>query len=109
MTPSSSEAIGLQQSLGCGRSSIHFFFTLNDPILCQGISKTTVFFMGRNAFYKSVCNRTLWAVYWLLFIIIYPTQTNMYVESLKEDEAREPKKAKRAKNKPCEQDSLSRT
>ena len=85
------------------------FFTLNDPILYQGITNTTAFFMGRNAFYKSVCNHTLWAVYWLLFIIIYPTQTNMYVESLKEDEAREPKKAKRAKNKPCEQDSLSRT
>ena len=110
MTPNSNEAIGLQQSLGCGRSSIHFFlFTRNDPILYQGIGNTTAFFMGRNAFYKSVCNRTLWAVCWLLFIIIYLTQTNIYVESLKEDEAREPKKAKRAKNKPCEQDSLSRT
>ena len=59
MTPSSNEAIGLQQSLGCGRSSTHFFFffTRNDPILCQGISNTTAFFMGRNVFYKSVCNR----------------------------------------------------
>ena len=43
-----------------------------------------------------------------LFIVYYhfATQTNIYVESLKEDEAREPKKAK---NKACEQDSLSRT
>ena len=70
MTPSSNEAIGLQQSLGCGRSSIHFFFIRNDPILYQGISNTTAFFMGRNAFYKSVCNRTLWAVCCLLFIFI---------------------------------------
>ena len=34
-----------------------FFFTLNDPILCQGISNTTAFFIGRSVFYKSVCNR----------------------------------------------------
>ena len=39
-----------------------------------------------------------------LFIVYYhfATQTNIYVESLKEDEAREPKKAKKAKNKACE-------
>ena len=43
-----------------------------------------------------------------LFIVYYhfTIQTNIYVESLKEDGAREPKKAK---NKACEQDSLSRT
>ena len=40
----------------------------------------------------------------LLIIVYYhfATQTNIYVESLKEDEAREPKKAKKAKNKACE-------
>ena len=32
----------------------------------------------------------------------FATQTNIYVESLKEDEAREPKKVKKAKNKACE-------
>ena len=39
-----------------------------------------------------------------LFIFYYhfATQTNIYIESLKEDEAREPKKAKKAKNQACE-------
>ena len=74
--------IGLQQSLGCGRSSINFFFfffTRNDPILYRGISNTTAFFIGRNVFYKSVCNCNFWAVYCLLFVIILPyEQTYTY-------------------------------
>ena len=79
MTPISNEAIqgGCNSPWDADVDPFTFFFTRNDPILFQGIGNTTAFFIGRNAFYKSVCNFTLWAVYCLLFILKIPSQNKI--------------------------------
>ena len=107
MTPSSSEAIGLQQSLGCGRSSIHFFFSREmTRSFAKGLVIPRLSLWGEMPFTKVCVEPHLMSCLLIIVYYHFATQTNIYVESLKEDEAREPKKAK---NKACEQDSLSRT
>ena len=64
----------------------------------KGLVIPRLFSIGRNVFYKSVCNCTLWALYCLLFIMILPYKQTYTHKTLKEDEARDPKEA----NKACE-------
>ena len=77
MTPSSNEAIGLQQSLGCGRSSIHFFFSRE---MTRSFAKELVIprlsLTGEMSFTK-VCVTAPYE----LFIVYYhfTIQTNIYV------------------------------
>ena len=72
MTPSSNEAIGLQQSLGCGRSSIHFFFLSEmTRSFTKGLVIPRLSLWGEMPFTK-VCVTApyeLFVVYCLLFAI----------------------------------------
>ena len=77
MTPISNEATGLQQSLGCGRSSIHFFFSREmTRSFAKGLVIPRLSLSGEMSFTK-VCVTSPYE----LFIVYYhfTIQTNMYV------------------------------
>ena len=71
MTPSSNEAIGLQQSLGCERSSTYFFFFSREMArsFAKGLVKPRLSLSGEMSFTK-VCVTAPYSC--LLFIIILP-------------------------------------
>ena len=79
MTPSSNEAIGLQQSLGCGRSSTHFFFF--SPEMTRSFAKGLV--IPRLSLWGEIpfTNVCVTAPYELFIVYIYhfAIQTNIYV------------------------------
>ena len=54
-----------------------FFFTLNDPILCQGIGNTTAFFTGEMSFTK-VCVTAPYELF-IVYCLLSFYQTNKHI------------------------------